>query len=156
MALVPLALIAFVHRQVAKNGAFFLVLTNLPITVMHEMAHYTAALLLGGRPVGFSLWPKRENGMWRLGSVTARVTVLSAAPTALAPFAWLIIGGFLLAGRVSLAGESIPLLCGIYLATYMCIAASIPSWQDLKVAITHPLSLMLWSAILIAIDAMIR
>lgn len=155
IAIVPLALIGLVHRRIAKNGAIFLVMTNLPITVMHELAHYMSALMLGGKPVGFSLWPRRKNGLWQLGSVTARVTLISAAPTALAPLLWLLVGGLLLIERNALAGDSLPLLCGLHVAAYMCIAASIPSLQDLKVAIMHPLSLMLWGAILVAADFVI-
>ncbi|HXE95237.1 MAG TPA: hypothetical protein VN642_02440 [Dongiaceae bacterium] len=151
----PLVLIGLVHRRIAKNGAFFLVVSNLPITVLHELAHFTAALMLGGKPVGFSLWPTLKNGTWQLGSVTARVTIISAAPTALAPLLWLPVGGLLLVERTALAGESLPILCCIHLAAYMCVAASIPSWQDIKVAIMHPLSLMLWSAILVAADFVI-
>lgn len=151
----PLALIAFAHRQITKNGAFLLILSNLPITIMHELAHYTSALILGAEPTGFSLWPKLENGKWRLGCVTAKVTLLSAAPTALAPLLWLIAGGLLMAERTALAGDSLPMICSIYLAAYMCVAASIPSWQDIKVAIMHPLSLLLWGAILIAADSAI-
>lgn len=150
MVLAPLALIGYVHRQIARNGALLLVLSNLPVTVMHELAHFVIALLLGGRPGGFSLWPRREGGGWRLGSVTARMTLLSAAPTALAPLLWLIIGGALLAFRSEVAGESLARLCGVYLAVYLCVAASIPSWQDLHVAVTHPLSLLFWSALLAA------
>lgn len=149
---VLLVLIACVHRQIAKKGAFFLVISNLPITIMHELAHYASALILGGKPVGFSLWPKLENGEWQLGSVTARVTIISAAPTALAPLVWLIAGGLLLCERTALAGDSLPMLCFIYLAAYMCLAASIPSWQDIKVAIRNPLSLLLWGAIMVAAD----
>ena len=148
-------LIGLIHRRIASNGAFFLVMSNLPMTIMHELAHYTAALLLGGKPVGFTLWPRRDNGAWRLGSVTARVTILSAAPTALAPLLWLLVAGVLVAGRSVLAGESLPMLCGIYTAAYMCVAASIPSWQDLKVAIMHPLSLLLWGAVLVVADVVI-
>ncbi len=148
----PLVLIGIIHRQIAKQGTFFLVLSNLPITITHELAHYMTALMLGGKPTGFSLWPKRENGMWRLGSVTARATLLSAAPTALAPLLWLLVGGLLLVERTALTGESMPMLCCIYLAAYICVAASIPSWQDIKVAIMHPLSLLLWGAILVAAD----
>jgi hypothetical protein len=146
--LIPLVVIGFVHRQIAKNGAFFLIMSNLPITVMHELAHFTAALLLGGRPSGFSLWPRRENGAWRLGSVTARATVISAAPTALAPLAWLIVAGMLLAERATLAGASLPRMCGVHVAAYLCVAAALPSWQDIRVALMHPFSLLLWSVLL--------
>jgi hypothetical protein len=150
MAVVPLALIACIHRQIARKGSFLLILSNLPVTIMHELAHFSVALLLGGRPSGFSLWPKREGGGWRLGSVTARATLLSAAPTALAPLLWLLAGGVLLAFRSELAGGSLPQLGSIYLGAYLCVAASIPSWQDLNVAVTHPLSLLFWGVVFAA------
>jgi hypothetical protein len=117
---------------------------------MHELAHFVMALLLGGKPSGLSLWPRREGGGWRLGSVTARATLLSAAPTALAPLLWLPLGGILLSFRSEVAGESLARLCGVYLAVYLCVAASIPSWQDLNVAITHPLSLLFWGTLFVA------
>lgn len=122
-------------------------MSYVPITIMHELAHYVTALFLGGRPSGFSLWPKRENGTWRLGSVTARTTLLSAAPTALAPLAWLLAGNQLIMQRSALAGDSLFLVCALYLAAYMCVAASIPSWQDVKVALMNPLSILAWCAI---------
>lgn len=150
LLLAPLALIGTIHRMLARNGSFLLVLSNLPITVMHELSHFIVALLLGGRPTGFSLWPRREGNRWRLGSVTARATMLSAAPTALAPLLWLFAAGLILLNRTHMAGESLPQLCGSYLAVYVCVAASIPSRQDLYVAITHPLSLMFWSALFAA------
>ena len=59
---VPLVLIGFIHRRIARRGAFLLVLSNLPMTIMHELAHYTSALILGGKPGGFSLWPRLKNG----------------------------------------------------------------------------------------------
>lgn len=155
IAVAPLALIACIHRQIARRGSFLLVLSNLPITIMHELAHISVALLLGGRPSGFSLWPKRELGGWRLGSVTARATLLSAAPTALAPLLWLLAGVLLLAFRSELAGDSLSQLGGVYLGAYLCTAASIPSWQDLNVAVTHPLSLLFWGAIFAAAHYMI-
>ncbi len=151
----PLVLIGIVHRRIAQKGAFFLVVSNLPITIMHELAHYASALLLGGRPVGFNLWPKLKNGTWQLGSVTARATVLSAAPTALAPLVWFLVGVLLLVERNTLAEGSILMLCGLYGAVYLCVAASIPSWQDIKIALSNPLSLMLWGAILITADFVI-
>jgi hypothetical protein len=150
-----LALIGTVHRRIAQKGTFFLLLSNLPVTILHEAAHYSVALLLGGQPSGFSLWPQRVKGGWRLGSVNARVTVISAAPTALAPVAWLFVAGVLMIKRTALAGGSLPVLCGVYLAAYICSASSVPSWQDIKVAVTHPVSFLLWSSLLFAADFVI-
>jgi len=150
LAILPLVAIGLIHRQISKNGAFLLVWSNLPITILHELAHYSVALLLGGKPTGFSLWPQRDGKKWRLGSVTARVTYISAAPTALAPLLWFFAGLLLIVERDAIAQGSLSGLIGVYLAAYMCVAASIPSWQDIKVALSHPVSLMLWAIVIAA------
>lgn len=157
--IIPIALlmlIGYIHRQIARTGAFFLVISNVPITIMHELAHYVLALLLGGKPTGFTLWPKREGGRWVLGSVTAGATIISTGPTALAPLLWLCAARQLLIDRTSLAEGSVQILCCVYVAAYLCIAASIPSWQDIKVALMHPLSLILWGIVLAAAHHLIR
>ena len=140
-------LIGLAHRWVSRRGSFFLVLSNLPMTIAHELAHFAVALLLGGKPSAVSLWPTRNGRRWRLGSVTYHATLLSALPTALAPLAWLIIGGYLLTEKSTLAGESSLILSSIYLGIYICVSASIPSLQDMKIVLTHPLSLCLYGMI---------
>jgi hypothetical protein len=150
--IVPLVAIGLIHRQISTRGAFFLVLSNLPMTIMHELSHCIMALLLGGRPSGFSLWPRREGNRWRLGSVTARLTVISAVPTALAPLVWLLAGLVILNEKATIADGSLHLRAAVYLVVYLCVSASIPSWQDIKVALTHPLSLFIW-VVMIAIVA---
>ncbi|HIJ80409.1 MAG TPA: hypothetical protein HPP76_01715 [Desulfuromonadales bacterium] len=155
LAVVPLLAIGYIHRRIAMSGAFMLVLSNLPVTIMHEMAHFTVALLLGAKPTGFSIWPHREGNRWQLGSVSARVNFISAAPMALAPLLWLVAGLFLLLQKDTIAQDSLKILAGVYLGVYLCIAASIPSRQDIKVALSHPMSLLLWVAIIVAADRLI-
>ncbi|MDA8433120.1 MAG: hypothetical protein M0Z60_09180 [Nitrospiraceae bacterium] len=62
-----------------------------PGTVLHELAHYVTALLLG-RAEGFSVSPKREGNTYVLGSVrsTTRYRVLSSF-IALAPLIWWLV-----------------------------------------------------------------
>jgi hypothetical protein len=109
---------------------------------MHELSHYFVALLTGGQPSSFSVWPKRVGNVWILGSVKATPTILSAAPTALAPLAWLAIGySILVTWNLQLLHLSGYIIVVIL---YACSAACIPSWQDIKVALKHPLSLLLW------------
>jgi hypothetical protein len=148
VALAAVILIALLHRQICRHGSFLLVVSNLPSTIMHELAHFVVALLLGGHPTGFSIWPSRHHNRWQLGSVTARLTTLSALPTALAPLFWLPAGYALFLHRHSLGGDSLQLMSTIYLAVYLCLSAAIPSWQDLKVALSHPLSMLLWGVII--------
>lgn len=131
-----------VHRRLSSSGSFFAILYCLPFTVMHEMAHFMVALLTGGRPSSFSVWPRRAGGGWVLGSVTAVPTILSAAPTALAPLGWLAIGYF-----VMVLWDFRPVWVPEYLIVmvlYACSAACTPSWQDIKVALRNPFSLFMW------------
>lgn len=148
-SVVPLFCIGWAHRWVARKGAFLLVVSNLPVSLVHETSHYVISLLLGGRPSGINLWPTvNDTGRWILGSVTFRPTVLSAFPSALAPVLLLPVGLYLLLMRDVLSQGAFERICLVYLAAYVCLAASIPSWQDIKVAVTHPLSVICWLAIL--------
>jgi hypothetical protein len=67
-----------------------------PGTVLHELAHYVAALLLG-KAEGFSVVPRRERNTYVLGSVKSRTRykVLSSF-IALAPIIWWFISFLIL------------------------------------------------------------
>lgn len=132
-----------VHRRLSSSGSFFTILYCVPFTVMHELSHFVGAFLTGGRPSSFSVWPERKGKRWILGSVNAVPTILSAVPTALAPLGWLVIGYYAMA-----AWDFRPVWVPEYLIVvvlYACAAACTPSWQDIKVALTHPFSLLLWA-----------
>ena len=131
-----------IHRRVSSSGSILVILYCLPFTIMHEIAHAVAALLTGGRPSSFSVWPKRTGQGWILGSVTSAPTILSAVPTALAPLGWLLVGYYAMVSwplRPVWMPEYL-----IVVIVYACSAACTPSWQDIKVVLTHPLSLILW------------
>ena len=139
-----------IHRRLSSSGSIVAILYCLPFTIMHEMSHFVAAFLTGGRPSSFSVWPRRSGNRWVLGSVRAVPTLLSAAPTALAPLGWLAVGYYSM-----VLWDMRPVWVPEYLIVvilYACTAACTPSWQDIKVALTHPLSLLLWvSAVYIVI-----
>lgn len=148
LAFGSLVLIGLLHRWISQWGKFFLVVSNLPISLAHELAHYLTALALGGQPSGFTIWPEIDKDKrWVFGSISFRPTMLSALPTTLAPLLWLPVGGLLLLSRVELAQGSLEKLCLVYLVAYVCIAASIPSFMDIKVAVTNPMSVMFWGGI---------
>ena len=134
-----------IHRRLFLAGSFFVVLYCFPFTIMHEFSHFVAAFLTGGRPSSFTVWPRRSENGWILGSVRSIPTLLSSAPTALAPLGWLVIGYYAVA-----LWDLRPLWIPEWMIVpimYACSAASAPSWQDIKIALTHPLSLLLWIAI---------
>ncbi len=133
-----------IHRLVSSSGSFLAIIYCFPFTLMHEMSHFVAAFLTGGRPSSFSVWPRRSGSGWVLGSVSSIPTLLSAAPTALAPLGWLVIGYYSMA-----LWDLRPVWIPDYLIVaiiYACAAACTPSWHDIKVALTHPFSVLLWTA----------
>ena len=133
-----------IHRLVSSSGSFLAILYCFPFTFMHEMSHFVAAFLTGGRPSSFSVWPRRSGSGWVLGSVSSIPTLFSAAPTALAPLGWLVIGYYSMA-----LWDKRPVWMPEYLIVviiYACAAACTPSWHDIKVALTHPFSVLLWTA----------
>jgi hypothetical protein len=150
--LVSSVLMGAIHRRLSASGSFVAILYCLPFTIMHEMSHFIAAFLTGGRPSSFSVWPRRSGNGWVLGSVNAVPTLLSAAPTALAPLSWLVIGYYSMMfwdRRPEWMPEYL-----IVMILYACTAACTPSWQDVKVALTHPFSLLLWLAVMYIVMAL--
>jgi hypothetical protein len=74
--------------------------------------------------------------------VNAVPTLLSAAPTALAPLGWLLIGYYAIV-LWDIRPVWVPQYL-IVLIIYACSAACTPSWQDIKVALKHPFSMLIW------------
>ena len=73
-------------------GMWVYALVALPGTALHELAHFTLALLLGARPSFPSLIPQRTARGWRLGEVRfhagrVRAMFIALAPLLLAPLA---------------------------------------------------------------------
>lgn len=136
-------LMGTIHRRVSSSGSIGAILYCLPFTILHELSHFVVAFITGGRPSSFSVWPKKSGNGWVLGSVTAVPTLLSAAPTALAPLGWLVIGYYVMISW-SVQPSRVPgyLIAGVL---YACSAACMPSWQDIKMALKHPASLLLWT-----------
>ena len=133
-----------IHRRLSSSGSFLVILYCLPFTIMHEMSHFVAAFLTGGRPSSFCVWPKRSGNGWVLGSVSSIPTLLSVAPTALAPLGWLVIGYYSVLFwdmRAAWVPDYI-----IVVIIYACTAACTPSLHDIRVALAHPLSLLIYVA----------
>jgi hypothetical protein len=64
----------------------------LPGTVLHELAHFMIALILGARPTFPDLIPRRTERGWQLGEVRfrpgpVRTVFVALAPLLLAPLA---------------------------------------------------------------------
>ena len=142
-------LLAVLQGRVGRVGAFWQICWALPGTLLHELSHLVVAAVTGGRPVGFSIIPRREAGQrWRLGSVTiSRPGPISALPSALAPLALNLVAYYLYLGWGSWFPRDLPHTLLMYLAIYLFSYSSIPSGQDLKVAFSSPSGILLYAAV---------
>ena len=142
-------LLAVLQGRGGRVGAFWQICWALPGTLLHELSHLVVAAVTGGRPVGFSVIPRREGGeRWRLGSVTiSRPGPISALPSALAPLALNLVAYYLYLGWGSWFPRDLPHTLLMYLVIYLFSYSSIPSGQDLKVALSSPTGVLLYAAV---------
>ena len=142
-------LLAVVQGRVGRIGTFWQICWALPGTV-HELAHLIVAAVTGGRPVGFSIIPHRDTarGGWLLGSVTiSRPGPISALPSALAPLALNAVAYYLYQSWGRWFPLDLPHTLLMYAAVYLFAYSSIPSGQDVKVALSSPVGLLLYMAL---------
>jgi hypothetical protein len=145
-------LLAVVQGRVGRIGTFWQICWALPGTVLHELAHLVVAAATGGRPTGFSIIPRRDggagSGRWLLGSVTiSRPGPISALPSALAPLALNAVAYYLYRGWGDWFPGDLPHTLLMYAAIYLFCYSSIPSGQDVKVAVSSPVGLLLYTAL---------
>lgn len=122
----------------SARGAAKVVFWNLPATLVHELAHWSVALVTGCRPGIPSLWPKRlPSGAWQLGSVSFTARPGPGAWVALAPLflGLAAVWGLFVRDQTGavLQEALIGGVCG-YLAW-----GSLPSSQDWAVAAKYPI-----------------
>jgi len=144
---VVLVVIFYVFLRGARATMWRIALLSLPGTIAHELMHLIVGFVLGAKPQGFSLWPRRSADGWVLGAVSfRRIGLLNGAFVALAPLlllpiAWLCLIYILVPLWVE--GRWGWWLLGGYLAATALFAA-LPSFQDLRIG--GP-SLLLYAAI---------
>ena len=141
-------LLATLQGRVGRIGAFWQICWALPGTLLHELAHLIVAALTGGRPVGFSIIPHRDRGGWLLGSVTiSRPGPISALPSALAPLALNIVAYYVYRGWGRWFPLDLPHTLLMYTTIYLLSYSSIPSGQDIRVALSSPVGLALYTGL---------
>ena len=87
-----IALAYMLIRLARRAGIWVYALVALPGTALHELAHFTIALVLGARPSFPGLIPHRTESVWQLGEVRfrpghVRAMFVGLAPLLLAPLA---------------------------------------------------------------------
>jgi hypothetical protein len=134
-----------------KARRFFPVfaLLVLPGTLAHEGLHALLGLVLRGRPAGFTLLPRREGRGWVMGSVAFanirwyNAFFIGAAPLLLLPAAYGLLVWRLGAHPVFGWPEAL----AVFLIANL-VYASVPSWQDLRIAARSPVGWILLAGLL--------
>lgn len=141
--LAALVVLLVVFHRLRRVFWLFSVLV-LPGTLAHELCHLLLGLVLGGRPEGFNLLPRRRERGWELGSVAfGRIAWYNAffigmAPLLLLPAAY-ALARWRLEGALAFGW---PEALAVYLIANLAYAA-LPSWQDCRIAARSPVGWLL-------------
>jgi len=118
-----------------RLGALFFV-AAFPATLAHELMHLFVGLLTFGQPSGLRLIPARRASGYALGSVTCHnVRWYNGLFIGLAPLLLLPLALVLLLWRAH-TGATLDVIELGWSYTIACLVyASLPSWQDLRIAV---------------------
>jgi hypothetical protein len=134
----------------ARRSFWLFSLVVLPGTLSHELCHWVVGKLLDGRPVHFTVFPKRVGGGLVLGSVAfSNLRWYNAFFIGLAPLLLLAAAYGLFLWRLSghpvfgwTEGGVVFLLANL-------LFGAVPSWQDLRVAARSPIGWLLLAGALV-------
>lgn len=133
----------------AKRSFWLFSLLVLPGTLCHELCHWTLGHLLNGRPVRFTVVPRREGRGWVLGAVALsnlrwyNAFFIGLAPLALLPAAYGLLL-WRLNGHPHLGWSEAAM---VFLLANLVFGA-IPSGQDLRIAARSPIGWLLLAGVL--------
>ena len=132
LAVVVILTLLLVTRRL---GVIYFV-TTFPVTLAHELMHLLLGFLSYGQPCGFRVWPRRAANGYVLGSVSCRnVRWYNGLFIGLAPILLLPCALALLIWRLHAASE-VDATEAVWAYAVACLmTASLPSWQDLRVAL---------------------
>ena len=131
-SVIGLMVLLHLSRQL---GVVFLLIT-FPITLAHELTHLVFGYLSGGQPSGLRILPRRSARGYILGSVTCNnVRWYNGLFIGLAPLILLPLAFVVLIWRVHLQPQAAMSEAPWALAIAGLAAASLPSIQDMRVAL---------------------
>lgn len=147
--------LAALQARIGHVAPWWQIVSALPGTIAHELSHLVVAFVTGGRPSGFSIIPRvqqayrREDGemvkLWTLGTVTvANAGVLSAFPTGLAPLLLNVVAWYIYRHWFEWFSQDLGHTLGLYLVVSVLCSSSLPSFQDLRVAFSSLLGVILY------------
>jgi hypothetical protein len=130
--------------QKAKGCLWVFSCLVLPGTFCHELCHYLTGVVLNGRPVAFTVLPRREQDRIQLGAVVlANLRWYNAFFIGMAPLAMLLGAHALFTWILGRGlGFGYPLVLWMFLVANLAYG-SIPSWQDMRMASRSPVGWLL-------------
>lgn len=118
-----------------RLGAVYFV-TTFPVTLAHELTHLLLGFVTHGQPCGFRVWPRRSTNGYVLGSVSCRnVRWYNGLFIGFAPVLLLPCALALLIWRLRALPEANAVEAAWAYAVACLTYASLPSWQDIRVAL---------------------
>lgn len=129
----------FKSNVIYYGNPYIILIINFLTTSLHEIMHYLIALILGGRPTGFSLIPKKRKignlVYWEFGSVVAYTNRFNAFFIGIAPILNIVVAYFIWKYYFFYIKPNILSILFFYFVEWVLINNGIPSKQDLKVAL---------------------
>lgn len=148
-ALTVTALLVALHLSRRLGPLFFV--TAFPATLAHELAHLVIGLVTNGQPSGLQLWPRRGARGYVLGSVICHnVRWYNGLFIGLAPLALLPLAVLLLVWRIRQHPTPVVVEAAWVYGIASLALAALPSWQDLRIALTSSWLWLLCAAALAA------
>ncbi|HEX9010052.1 MAG TPA: hypothetical protein VF804_06775 [Holophagaceae bacterium] len=127
-----------------RRSFWLISLLALPGTLCHELCHWAVGHLLNGRPVRFTVIPRREGRGFVLGAVAfSNVRWYNAFFIGLAPLLLLPMAYGLLLWRLGHAGTLGWPEVGLVFLLANLVFAAVPSGQDLRIAARSPIGWLL-------------
>jgi hypothetical protein len=142
------------HRIIGSKNFFLIFIIGFFTTLPHEISHYIVALLLGGRPQGISLIPKKVETSnytyWTFGSVTAQTNKFTGFFVGIAPAIYLVASYFVAKYYFYYYPAELKEIVLFFFIEWILIENGIPSKEDLKIAFSSYIGfLVFFSAILL-------
>ena len=119
-----------------RRSPYIVALVSIGGTALHEACHWIFGLLLGAKPGSISLWPRKENNEWILGTASFNnLHLLNAAPVAFAPLAMLPLGVGIFKYWLTVAYLDANYAAWVVASyfTACCFFACVPSSTDVRV-----------------------
>lgn len=144
-----LLVIILVHLKSATYKSMFLcALINMPGTILHETMHFIVGLLLNAKPCNFTLFPRRNENGYVMGSVGfTNITFYNAIPASMAPLMLLPMGFYLNRYFLPNMAPTFTNYVLYVLLQTIIIENALPSSADFKVARMYFLGIIMYTAI---------